>query len=196
MPGRRRITVEVEVRDRCHVAASMHGAPGNDHSVDDIGDRGIPSQQPGEIRERPHRDDRDLAGVRTDRLPHHLLRHVPAVQLGPRQIDATQPVTAVHVERLLREACVGGGDADSWQPRWIEVGHDRLEIAGGLLRDHVAAGRGDRQHFEPRIEERHGQHDRVVDPGIDIQDHLAGLYHRHNENGVLVIRFAADRSVQ
>jgi len=35
-----------------------------------------------------------------------------------------------------------------------------------------------------------------VDPGIDIQDHLAGLYHGHDKNGVLVIRFAGDRFVQ
>ena len=174
----------------------MHRAAGDDHPVDDLGNRGIPSQQPGEIRERPHRDDRDLAGIRTDRLPHHLLRNVPTVQLGPRQVDAAQPVTAVHVERLLRERGVGGGDADPRQPRWIEICHDRLQVAGGLLRDHVAAGGRNRQHFEPRIEEGHGQRDGVVDPGIDIQDHLAGLYHGHDENGVGVIRFAGDRSVE
>ena len=175
MPGRRRIAVEVEVGDRCHVAGSMHRAAGDDHPVDDLGDRGIPSQQPGEIRERPQRDDRDLAGIRTDRLPHHLLRHVPTVQLRPRQVDAAQPVTAVHSERLLRERGVGGGDADPRQPWRIQIRHDRLQVASGLLRHHVAAGGRDRHHFEPRIEESHGQRDGVIDPRIDIQDHLAGL---------------------
>jgi hypothetical protein len=193
MPSCRRIAVEVEVGDRRGVTGCMRRAAGDNHPVDDLGDRRIPSQQPREIRKRPQRDDGDLAGIRADRLPHHLLRHVPAVQLGPRQIDAAQPVPAVHVERLFWKRSVVGGDSDPRQPRRIEIRHNRLQVAGGLLRDHVAADCGDGHHIQPRIEEGHGQGDGVVDPGIDIQDHLAWLYHGHDEVSAELIR--CDRSM-
>jgi hypothetical protein len=173
MPGSLRIAIEVEVGDRRDVAAAMHRAAGDDHAVDDLGDRGIPPQQAGEIRERPQGDDRDLPRIGADRLPHHLLRHMPAMELGPRQVDAAQPVAAIHVEWLFRERRVGWSDADSRQPRRIEVGHERLQVAGGLLGENVATGRRNSQHLQSRIEEGHGQCHGVVNPGVEIQDHLA-----------------------
>ena len=59
------------------------------------------------------------------------------------------------------------------QSRGIEQGHQRLHIGGGLLRQDTSARGGDRHHIQAGIEQGDGQGQGVVDPGINIQNHLA-----------------------
>ena len=107
------------------------------------------------------------------------------MELGPRQVDAAEAVGAVHVERLLRQGRVGGGEPQPREPRRIEQADERLQVGRGLFGGHVAPRRRHRQHFQPWIEQGHDQRHGIVYSRIDVENHLAGHGQGVSEGGVV-----------
>jgi hypothetical protein len=152
----------------------MDRAAAGDNGADQLGDPGIPLEHAGEIGKRAQGQDRDLPRMRLDRLPDHLLRRMAAVQRHPRQLQAAEAVGAVDARRPRQQEWLRRGGAEPWQPGRVEKGDDGLGVGRRLVRGNVAGHRRDGEHLDAGIEQRECQGDGIVDPGIAVDDQLAG----------------------
>ena len=80
----------------------------------------------------------------------------------------------MHAVGPLRQDDVVAGRTEAGQPRRIEVADESLEVGGRLRGPHVAADGGQRHDLDPGIEQGEGDGHGVVDPGIHVDDQLAG----------------------
>jgi hypothetical protein len=108
-----------------------------------------------------------------ERLGDHLFRGVLAMQLHPRQVEATEAVLTMQVPGAVDRGDIGRRRSQPGKPRRIEERDERLDIGRRLVRRHAPTGGRHRQDVEAGVEEGDRQRNGIVDAGIDVQDQLA-----------------------
>ena len=173
VPGRCRVGMEVEVGHGGD-GTGGRGRPATDEDAgDDLGEPRITPENAGNVRQRPQRQDCDLARMSAKRLDDHLLRDMLAMELDARQVEAAEAVGAVEVPGVVDRWDVGRRRAETGKLRGVEERDERLDVRRRLLgRDAPASGRHC-QDVESWIEQRDRQRDGVIDARIDVQDQLA-----------------------
>ena len=170
-----RIAVHVELGGRRDVARPGHRPAHDDDPTDQRRQFGIADERPGDVRQRPQGDDRHRVGSVADLIADHLLRGQQVLPLGHHEAGPAQPVAAVEVAAIDRQAVVGLGGGPQPRPaRRIELLDDRLHVPRGLGRRDVAADGRHGHDVQLGVRQRQAQRHRVVDARIDVEDHLPG----------------------
>ena len=96
------------------------------------------------------------------------------VQFGDREVGVAQAVGAMNQPGVFRDGHIERGGAEPGQTGRVQQFDDRLHVDRRLLSADVAPRRGHGDHFQPWIEERQRDGQRVVDARVHVENHLPG----------------------
>jgi hypothetical protein len=170
-----RIVPDVGLSHRGDIAghsrrAAHHRDPGHE-----AGQLGIELERRGDVRERPHRHQPDLAGMSPHEVDDLLLRGRRRLRAHRMVVAGTAlPVVAVHVVGELgrpaqHRALGAAGDRHVGAADQIEHAQG---VAGCERHLDIAPDRAHAEQLDVRVQRRvHNRHG-IVDAGVAVEDHL------------------------
>ena len=166
------VHVHVELRRRRDVAGHVHGAAHRDDAADQAYRAGVRLERQREVGQGPERDERQqpLQPPRVfDDHAHRVGLERRLLGLGPvREVAETVlAVVALGGEEGARER-LGGAHGDHGARRRLAQSEQAEDVDRPLLHGNVAGDRGDRLHADLRRAPAHQERERVVDPGIGV----------------------------
>ena len=172
-----RVAVDVPLGGRRRVAGHAEGAAHEHAAPEQAGAGRLAQHGDGEVRERPERDQRDLAGppasLVEDEVDGVAVAERPARR---RQLGVAEALRAVGLGRRLERPherhLAAEGDLDVGPTGQLQ---DRPRVARDLARVDVAGDAGHREELGlgrgGGVEEREA----VVDAGVDVEDQRDAL---------------------
>ena len=97
-----------------------------------------------------------------------------AVELHSGQVEVAETVTAVEVPGNLDRVGVGRRRPEPGETGRIEERDEGLHVRRRLRGGHASPRGGDGEDVEAGVEQRQRQGHGIVDPGVDVEDQLAG----------------------
>ena len=167
------IHVHVELGGRRDVARHVHGAAHRHDAADELHRRRVRLERERQVRHGPERDDRQEAllppGAVEDQ--RHGGGELAAAHRRPvvEVAEAVRAVVARSRHELPGER-LGRADRDHRRRVGLAQGEEPADVRGGLLDRHVPRDRRDHLDDDLRRVPRGEERERVVDPGVGVDE--------------------------